>query len=238
MPKPIIGIAANKLIVPNELFFFEPVTYTPQGFVSAVQKVGGLPIVLPVDAPEAAADYIASVDKLLLAGGQDVTPLLYGEEPDIRLKATYYERDLFEKALIEEAIKQKKPIFSACRGTQLVNAVLGGTLYQDLASYDNWQVKHDMAPTMPKYAFHSITVKKDSVLAELIGTTAQVNSYHHQAIKTVSPRLTVIAQAADGVVEAVCGKDFNYLGVQWHPELTYADYVAELALFDFFVNRQ
>lgn len=141
--QPIIGIAGNHLNKATDTFQGNEVTYTPQGFVQAVKQAGGLPLVFPILEPSYAAAFISRVDKLLLAGGQDISPQLYQQDPHPKLQETNLNRDLFEQALIKEAIKQKKPIFSVCRGTQLVNVVLGGTLYQDLSLYPNWAVKHE-----------------------------------------------------------------------------------------------
>lgn len=135
MKKNIIGIAANQLYQNNQAFFDQQITYTPQGFIDGVHQAGGIPVVLPISDPESASDYVAAIDKLLLAGGQDVTPFLYEEEPHPKLGPTSIERDSFEMALIKEAIRQNKPIFTVCRGTQLLNVSLGGTLYQDLSQY-------------------------------------------------------------------------------------------------------
>ncbi|MHC5215094.1 gamma-glutamyl-gamma-aminobutyrate hydrolase family protein [Enterococcus sp. LJL128] len=239
MTKPIIGIAGNQLIHAADVFHGNQVSYTPQGFVAGVQQTGGLPFVLPIGAPESASAYIEKIDKLLLAGGQDVSPEFYGEEPHPKLEETNKNRDKFELALISEAIKQKKPIFTVCRGTQLLNVALGGTLYQDLSQYSDWKVKHSQEPTAPEFPTHSITTEKGSILSRLLGEHYQVNSYHHQAIHTLAPDLTVTARAADGIIEGVEGKqaDSRILGVQWHPELIFHKEPKELGLFDYFVNE-
>ncbi|SET73471.1 putative glutamine amidotransferase [Enterococcus malodoratus] len=239
MKKNIIGIAANQHYQNNQDFFDQQFTYSPQGFIDGVHQAGGVPILLPISDPELASDYIASIDKLLLAGGQDVTPFLYGEEPHPKLGPTSIARDSFEMALIKEAIKQGKPIFTICRGTQLLNVTLGGTLYQDLSQYPDWEVKHDMFPTVPDFGLHSITVKADSSLAPLFGEREQVNSYHHQAIKELAESLVPIAWAHDGIIEAIESRETNtkILGVQWHPELTPKNDPKEQSLFDYFVNE-
>ncbi|MBX8939340.1 gamma-glutamyl-gamma-aminobutyrate hydrolase family protein [Enterococcus gilvus] len=239
MKKNIIGIAANQHYQNNQDFFDQQFTYSPQGFIDGVHQAGGLPILLPISDPELASEYIASIDKLLLAGGQDVTPFLYNEEPHPKLGPTSIDRDTFEMALIKEAIKQNKPILTVCRGTQLLNVTLGGTLYQDLAQYPDWEVKHDMFPTVPDFGLHSITVKSESTLAPLFGERAQVNSYHHQAIKDLAESLVPIAWAHDGIIEAVESREKNtkILGVQWHPELTHKNDSKEQSLFDYFVQN-
>lgn len=127
-----IGIAANQLLRATETFQGNQVTYTPQGFVNAVQQAGGLPLLLPISSTESARDYIQLVDKLLLAGGQDVSPSFYNEAPHPKLTETNLNRDLFEQALINEALKQNKPILAVCRGMQLLNVTLGGIFTKTL----------------------------------------------------------------------------------------------------------
>ncbi|MBP1048440.1 gamma-glutamyl-gamma-aminobutyrate hydrolase family protein [Enterococcus sp. BWM-S5] len=239
MSKPIIGIAGNQLIHAVEAFHGNQISYTPQGFVTAVQQAGGLPWIIPIGNPDTAADYISQIDKLLLAGGQDVTPYFYGEEPHPKLEETNRNRDEFELALIEEAIKQSKPVFAVCRGMQLLNVALEGTLYQDLSLYSEWKVKHGQQPTSPEFPTHSIYTEDNSILNRLFGSTYQVNSYHHQAIRRLSTQLTATAHSTDGLVEGVESKnpEQRLLGVQWHPELNFHKDTTEFELFHFFVNQ-
>lgn len=234
-----IGIAGNQLIHSVEVFNGNYVTYTPQGFVEAIQQVGGLPIVLPINSKDTAKEYIASIDKLLLAGGQDVAPEFFGESPHPKLEETNPARDAFELALVHEAIKQQKPIFAVCRGMQLVNVALGGTLYQDLSLFTDWTIKHGQQPTQPQFATHDIHVTQHTALAKLVGTSYRVNSYHHQAIHTLSPQLTATAFSPDGLVEAVESTDpmQRIFAVQWHPELRFKNSEKEWQLFNYFVNE-
>lgn len=219
----IIGIAGNQIIQSVDVFNGNHVSYTPQAFVTAVQKAGGLPIILPIGKEENAATYISQIDKLLLAGGQDVSPDFFGEEPHPKLEETNRNRDTFELALIKEAIKQNKPIFAVCRGMQLINVALGGTLYQDLSLYPEWKVKHGQQPTQLQFATHGIQIEKDSILYQLFGEKYRVNSYHHQAINRLASSLKVTALSSDGIAEAIESADMSHklLGVQWHPELRF-----------------
>lgn len=238
MTTQIIGIAGNQIIQAVDIFNGNHVTYTPQGFVSAVQLVGGLPLVLPIGKKELAKAYIDQIDKLLLAGGQDVSPEFYGEEPHPKLEETNKNRDEFELALIQEALKQKKPILAVCRGMQLLNVALGGTLYQDLSLYPDWKVKHGQQPTQPQFATHTVNIEQDSCLHKVFGDTTQVNSYHHQALRKLGTGLRATAWSTDALVEGVESTDPSQriLGVQWHPELVYTEDIQEKALFDYFVN--
>lgn len=235
----IIGIAGNQIIQSVDVFNGNHVSYTPQGFVTAVQKAGGLPIILPIGEEQAAADYISKIDKLLLAGGQDISPDLFGEDPHPKLEETNRSRDLFELVLIKEAIKQNKPIFAVCRGMQLLNIALGGTLYQDLSLYSDWKVKHGQQPTQPQFATHDIQIEKNSILYPLLGERYRVNSYHHQALNTVASSLKITARSSDGIAEAIESENpkQRILGVQWHPELRFDVEAKEFKLFDYFVNQ-
>ena len=234
-----IGIAGNQIIQSVDVFNGNHVSYTPQGFVTAIQQAGGLPMILPIGKAETAAGYISKIDKLLLAGGQDISPDFFGEEPHPKLEETNRNRDLFEIALIKEAIKKHKPIFAVCRGMQLINITLGGTLFQDLSLYRDWTVKHGQQPTQPQFATHDIHVERDSILYQLFGSNYRVNSYHHQAINQLAPTLKITAKASDGIVEAVesVTKEQRILGVQWHPELRFDIDAKEFKLFDYFVNQ-
>ena len=178
MTKKIIGIAGNQLLQAAEVFHGNQVTYTPQGFVSAVQAAGGVPLVLPIGPKELAATYIQQIDKLLLAGGQDVAPEFYGQEPHIKLEETNRDRDEFELALIEEALKQNKPIFAVCRGMQLVNVALGGTLYQDLSMYPQWSVKHGQQPTQPILLMLNQTVNYQTYMVQLVKSTRTITKHY------------------------------------------------------------
>lgn len=237
--KKMIGIAGNQLIQSVEVFHGNYVTYTPQGFVNAVQKAGGLPLVIPISPAETAASYVSKIDKLLLAGGQDICPDFFDEEPHPKLEETNRNRDLFELALIKEALKQKKPIFAVCRGMQLLNVALGGSLYQDLSLYSNWTVKHGQEPTQPQFATHDIHIEKNSLLYSLLGEQYRVNSYHHQAINRLAPTLKASAKSSDGLIEGIEALDSNQriLGVQWHPELRFEFSEQEFELFNYFVHK-
>ena len=135
MSKPIIGITGNEREIPDDHFIH--MSYTATGFVEGVKEVGGIPIILPIGDEEMAKRYVSVVDKLIITGGQNVCPQFYGEEKVIESDDYLLKRDIFELALIKEARSQNKPIFTVCRGTQLYNVALGGTLHQDIE--DHWQ---------------------------------------------------------------------------------------------------
>ena len=196
---------------------------TDLDYVEGVVGAGGAPVVLPpLGDEQAAASLVGSLDGLLLSGGSDLDPGYYGEEPGIELGPTIPERDAFEMALVRLALRRGIPIFGICRGMQVLNVALGGTLYQDLPSQWEGEVfKHRQA--IPKWQpSHEVEVRDGSYIAEVMGRdVVKVNSYHHQGVKDLAVGLVVTGRSADGVVEAVEAKDLSerwLLGVQWHAE--------------------
>jgi putative glutamine amidotransferase len=196
---------------------------TDLDYVMGVSEAGGVPVVLPPSASlRAARALLDSVDGLLLSGGPDLGPGYYGEGPIPELGTTIPEWDALEMALLGLALERGMPVFGICRGMQMLNVALGGTLYQDVPSQigadgiNHWQ-------TTPKcHSTHEVEVLEDSYLAEITDRrTVEVNSYHHQGIKSLADALTVAARSADGMIEALEPRDFSdrwLVGVQWHPE--------------------
>lgn len=235
--KPLIGIAGNILLDHDAMNGF-PITYTPQGFVKGVQQANAIPVVFPISDPNEAKEYMSKVDGLLLAGGQDVSPLLFGEEPSLKLGATYPARDAFEIALVKEALHQAKPIFAVCRGLQLLNVAYGGTLYQDVSDYPALAVQH-IQLTHFETGAHTITIDPDSTIGKIFGDQYVVNTYHHQAIKNLADPFRAVAWSKDGLVEAFEAKSSSQsiVAVQWHPELMLSHDVMMQRLFTDFVKR-
>jgi putative glutamine amidotransferase len=192
-------------------------------YVEGVVCAGGVPVVLPpVGDERVAGAVVRSLDGLLLSGGSDLDPGYYGEEPALELGPTLPERDTFEMALVGLALRRGIPVFGICRGMQVLNVALGGTLYQDLPSqWDGDVLKHRQAT--PKWQpSHEVEVRADSYIAEVMGReVVKVNSYHHQGIKDLAEGLVVTGRSSDGVIEAVEAGDLSQrwlLGVQWHAE--------------------
>jgi putative glutamine amidotransferase len=190
-------------------------------YVDGVVGAGGIPMVLaPV--VETAEEVAGRIDGLLLCGGSDLDPSYYGEEPVPELGITVPERDAFEMALVGHALERGVPVFGICRGLQVLNVALGGTLYQDLPS----QLHPDLIAhrqQVPKWQWsHEVEVDGDSKVAGIMETDdLRVNSYHHQAIKDLAGGLTAVAHSSDGVIEAAESPDLSerwLVGVQWHAE--------------------
>ena len=193
-------------------------------YVEGVADAGGIPVVLPpVAGPRAAEALLEGMDGLLLSGGSDLDPGYYGEEAVPELGVTLPERDAFEMALLEHALRRQMPILGICRGMQVLNVALGGTLYQDLPSQMDHMVLLGHRQETPKWQpTHEVEVEGDSRVAEILGANElKVNSYHHQAIKDLASGLVAVAYAPDGVIEAIESSDLAkrwLVGVQWHAE--------------------
>lgn len=234
MKPQLIGIAANEALDPGEVMHHLPISYTPDGYVKAVQNAGGLPLVLPIGTPEQAKEYVGRIDKLILAGGQDVSPKFYKQKATVQ--GRYSEaRDRFELALLDEALLQQKPVFAVCRGMQLMNVFFGGDLKQELQSFTS--ILHMQEPIPREQPTHELVTKKDSFLYDIYGHRAHVNSFHNQALNQLSSSLTETAFCPDGVIEAVENQESHLLGVQWHPDFAFAVQPKEMAVFDYVVKK-
>ena len=190
-------------------------------YVDGVAQAGGAPVVLPPAMDARAADsVIDGLDGLLLSGGSDLHPSYYGEEPIPELDVTIPERDELEMVLLESALRRSIPVFGICRGLQVLNVALGGTLYQDLPSQVDQEGLLKHRQTIPKWqATHEIEVHADTRTAGIMGGgTIKVNSYHHQAVKDLAKDFVVSAKSSDGIVEAIEYRDLSerwVLAVQW-----------------------
>ncbi|MGP6138627.1 gamma-glutamyl-gamma-aminobutyrate hydrolase family protein [Jeotgalibaca sp. A127] len=237
--KPIIGISGTQLLSATSEFEGTLVAYTPQFYIDTVQGAGATPIMLPVGTAEDARNMVEVLDALILSGGHDVDPELYGEEPHRNLTLTFPKRDAFDFALYEAAIEKGIPVLGVCRGLQLINVYHGGSLYQDLpAQYDAELLLHvQKAPF--ETPLHGISVQPGSHLYDVIGAHTKVNTLHHQAIKNLGTGLKAVAHSQDGIVEAIEPTDPNIdmIAVQWHPEIMAYSDPANKTLFKDFVAR-
>jgi putative glutamine amidotransferase len=208
--RPCIGITSRK---------FEPETRYSQNdnYVDAVWRAGGYPVILPcVEDPEAVDGALAMVDGILVAGGPDIDPHYFGEEPEPGLGDVVPAMDAFEVPLIQGAIRQGIPVLGICRGEQVLNVALGGKLFQDIKP---GKIMHQQKA--PRYhRSHRVDVVDRTRLGGLIGAGEHlVNSFHHQAVSELGKGLIVTAAAPDDTIEGVeLPGDLFVVGVQWHPE--------------------
>ena len=237
MPMPVIGI--------TPLVDYEKESYWMlPGYMNGIIEAGGAPIMLPLTED---ADMIRQLldhcDGLLIAGGQDVCPVLYGEKELPCCKETSPERDRMELILFDEALARDLPVFGICRGLQFINAALGGTLYQDLPTQHPSDTGHVMGRPYD-VAAHKVSVLRDTALWELLHPDRctddfpiGVNSLHHQAIRDLAPQLEAMAVSEDGLTEAIRLTGKTYVqAVQWHPEFSYKVNEDSRKLFKDFIS--
>ncbi|MEW2811394.1 gamma-glutamyl-gamma-aminobutyrate hydrolase family protein [Streptomyces massasporeus] len=183
----------------------------PVGYPRLIQRAGGLAAMLPPDDTRYAAEAVARLDGLVIAGGPDVEPVRYGAEREPRTGPPAPERDAWELALIEAALAARVPLLGICRGMQLLNVALGGTLVQHIDGH---------AEAVGVFGGHAVKPVPGSLYAGVVPEETFVPTYHHQAVDRLGEGLVPSAYAADGTVEAVELPSADWvLGVQWHPEM-------------------
>lgn len=216
-PLPLIGITIHPTNAPDRNVLDTLVA----AIVKAVERAGGLPLLIPLALDETTLRALYTrLDGVLFSGGGDIDPKHYGGQLTAQVGGVDSERDRTELTLARWAAAEAKPLFGICRGSQVLNVALGGTLYCDVSEHPGAH-RHTYAPNLPfDLRPHAVQVEEDSLLARVLGEPmAQVNSLHHQASKEIAPGLRVVARAPDGLVEAleIIAHPFA-LTVQWHPE--------------------
>lgn len=241
--KPIIGMVSDELVEVNPRMPDDHLVYAPHDIKEAVYKVGGIPLILPFaddpsDADAVAEQMVDRFDALIVPGGPDVDPLLYGEEPIPAMGIAMHQQDVLEIAMIKATLKANKPILGICRGIQLINVALGGTLWQDLNTQPSGATIQHTQVTLGHYLTHHVTMTPNSRLQQLLGDTQVVNSRHHQAVHTVAPSLKVTATAPDGIIEGLESTDNDRIVcVQWHPENLWFKHPVHLSVFQDLIAR-
>lgn len=209
-----IAIASDRKPAQGSAFCFKQI-YTNEAYTNAIFKAGGTPLIVPYCEPTFTDNIIDGFDGLMLIGGNDICPILYGEENSYSLN-TDEELDRFQMALITSARKRGIPILGICRGFQLLNISFGGTLFQDLEKEREDSIIHKRYD-FPYTEVHKVQIREDSFLFDALGeTTIGVNSLHHQGVKELGFGLKPTAIAEDGLIEGFEG--YGIYGVQWHPE--------------------
>ncbi|MDO4690072.1 MAG: gamma-glutamyl-gamma-aminobutyrate hydrolase family protein [Fusobacterium sp.] len=219
MKKPIIGITSAYELEKVLLNYHR--TTLNIDYTKSIIEAGGIPLVLPVtNNRDVIAKQLSLLDGLILSGGADINPFLYGQDFKKNIGIVSPERDEYEIIILDEFLKTKKPILGICRGHQLLNVYFKGTLFQDIAYYERTILNHKQE-CYPDLATHNINIiDEENILFELFGKQVSVNSFHHQIIDKLGQGLTAIAQANDGVIEAIQMKNHKFLyGIQWHPEM-------------------
>ncbi|QJB56743.1 gamma-glutamyl-gamma-aminobutyrate hydrolase family protein [Pseudodesulfovibrio sp. zrk46] len=233
--KPVIAIVPN--LEKSKLgMICNMVTKT---YTDAIIKGGALPFILPATMDrQVARDMLATAHGVLFVGGMDVAPSRYGEEPIMDLMDAESELDDIQFMMAEEALNMDLPILGICRGAQVVNVALGGTLHQDVPTdFPESTLVHLPVPLAPSAGHdHNVVAEEGSVVYKLFGETIPVNSVHHQSIKEVGEGLRITARATDGVIEAAEHESRPVMVVQWHPEMMLTVNDDMLPLFEHFTG--
>lgn len=219
MKKPLIGVTPHYDYENSRVCI-------ANNYLEAIRFAGGVPLLLPLMADTKELRIAANVcDGFLYTGGPDMNPFRFGEETLRGCGSVYPERDTMEEELFHIVMETDKPILGICRGIQILNVFLGGTLYQDIDSQctSAFPIAHSQNSGRTVLS-HSVIVEHDSLLYEIIGKDyIQVNSFHHQAIKELAPALRSAGISSDNLIEAVYHPNHKFfLAVQWHPEHLYA----------------
>ncbi len=210
-------------------------------YTDAVKYAGAIPVLIPVfsSSEKDMEQLLKRLDGVILTGGDDIHPIHYGEEPKQGLGEVYPERDEMEIALTVECIREGVPLMGICRGLQILNVALGGDLYQDIyRQIVGRELLLHNQNIEGVFGNHSIDIEGDTFLYDIYQQKiGWVNSFHHQAIRNLSPSLRAIAWSKDGIIEAAIHRDNpKIFGVQWHPEKMWDKDVFSIKLFEYFVG--
>lgn len=209
------------------------------GYMDGITEAGGIPVMFPVtDNPDDIEQLLQGVDGILLTGGHDVNPAIYGEAPIGTNVVPCDERDRMESEVLKQALEKDIPVLGICRGIQFLNAFLGGTLYQDLPAQRPSDTEHHQTPPYD-VPVHKVNILEESSLYKLLQEkTIAVNSYHHQAVKDLADSLKAMALSEDGLVEAIEMPEKRFVwAVQWHPEFSYKVDANSVKIFKAFMEN-
>ncbi|RSK34328.1 gamma-glutamyl-gamma-aminobutyrate hydrolase family protein [Bhargavaea beijingensis] len=229
--KPLIGITTHV-----ELDYKHVLNHD---YIIAVQRAGGIPLLIPIDTENDAGRILDALDGLVVSGGGDIDPTLFGEEPHPKLGEISPGRDASELALIKGALERDMPLLTICRGLQIMVIAEGGDMYQDIYSQIDRQLLQHSQRANRVHLSHFVETAEGSILREAAQAEKfRVNSYHHQAVRDVKAPFAVSGIASDGVIEAVESTEHRFaVGVQWHPEaLAAAGDGPSLRLFERFIE--
>ncbi len=206
-------------------------------YQQVLEKYGASVVLLPPQKTIFAKEIIATIDGLIFTGGGDIAPLYWQEEPQKGLGAVDPKRDNWEVALLKYALRASLPILAICRGMQLVNIAMGGSVWQDLYCAEKNYLQH-MQNAPGWHSSHTVTVIHPQLQKIINKKEMQVNSFHHQGIKCLAKNLEAAAYSKDGLLEAWVAPQYDFcIGVQWHPELTAENDASSKAIFASFIRE-
>jgi putative glutamine amidotransferase len=219
MSAPLIGLTTRNMPHPTHDW---PMVASPKSYTQALIRAGAAPVLIPLNTPPALLlDLLDRLDGVIFTGGGDIQTERFNGRPHDKVYGVDLERDAIELALVDLVIERGMPFLGICRGFQMVNVALGGTLYTHILDQFEGALDHSHNPDLPTdHLTHSVELKAGSRLAEIYKTeSVQVNSLHHQGVEQIAPRLETVGTAPDGLAEAVVLPDHPFgLAVQWHPE--------------------
>lgn len=234
--RPVIGVTPDFNAGDREdMGGKEPTYFLRARYIRAIEELGGVPLILPLVADRSARRrLLANLDGLLLTGsGPDLAPSLYGERQRYPFRVMSSRRSDFELDIIKVAMRYDLPTLGICGGMQAMNVAFGGTLFQDIGTQTQDPLPHRQVPPATRLS-HAVSITPASVLRRVIRRTRiEVNSSHHQSVKTVAPTLVASAAAPDGIIEAIESPRHRFfLGIQWHPEFLFDRYLIHRRLFE------
>lgn len=208
-------------------------------YIQSVRYAKGLPVILPlIRSDHVINEYVRLCDGFLFCGGEDITPLLFGEEPQNGNGKTDITVDLFQIRLMKHVLASRKPVLAICRGMQILSVACGGTIWQDMSLIPGKTLNHMQQSACRSEVSHRIRIERGSRLKKCAGSCLYVNSFHHQAVNQPGKGVSVSARAQDGTIEAIEVEDHPFaLGVQWHPECMYRTSPEMRNLFHEFVTH-
>ncbi len=238
--RPVVGITCSLTAsgIGDSIYTLER-NIIARDYSHAIEYAGGTPLLIPhVGDIECINQYLGVLDGLVLSGGGDIDPLLFGQEPHQNLGSVDRVRDEMELQLTQKALDQDLPILAICRGIQMLNVAAGGTIYQDIAAEMPQPTLRHSQSGAGWYASHTIDIISESRLFQIFDSpTARVNSFHHQAVREIGEGFIVTAKAKDNVIEAIESPTHRFaLGVQYHPEMMWEHHPEVLNLFTAFLK--
>ena len=233
--RPMIGLTT--FVESKGTTRYSSLNYT---YIDAIIQAGGIPVMIPiVEDRECLLKYMDVIDGIVFTGGEDVSPLYFGENPIKEIGSISQERDDCEMYLFKEAYELNMPILGICRGAQLMNVALGGSLYQDISAQVEDSLGHSSESGPSHQVHHMIRIEKDSKLYDIFeNDRIAVNSFHHQSVKGLGKGLKASAFSYEGIIEAVESTEKGFVvGVQWHPEALVHKHPIFIKLFNEFIMQ-